>query len=104
MNTILFWAAGRGSDTHGARTGRGALHYSYDAAHNVTIVEGDTNGNRVPDFGIELSGNKTLSVSDFTAGSGGHAPTLAAGVDVLLDSPTSSVSILPHTPDWLLIS
>ena len=47
----------------------GALHTSYDAAHNVTILEGDTNGDGVADFGIELAGNVTLSQSDFTAGS-----------------------------------
>jgi Ca2+-binding RTX toxin-like protein len=47
----------------------GALHTFYDAAHNVTVLEGDTNGDKVADFGIELTGNLTLSQSDFTAGS-----------------------------------
>jgi serralysin len=47
----------------------GALHTIYDAVHNVTVLEGDTNGDKVADFGIELVGNLTLSQSDFTAGS-----------------------------------
>src|SRR5205085_1073682 len=62
-----------------------ALHYSYDAIHNVTIVEGDTNGDQVADFGIELSGNKTLAESDFTANSILHALNLTGtpGPDTL---------------------
>jgi Ca2+-binding RTX toxin-like protein len=47
----------------------GALHTTYDSVHNVTIVEGDTNGDHVADFGIELAGNLTLTSADFTAGS-----------------------------------
>jgi len=47
----------------------GALHASYDASHNITILEGDTSGDRVADFGIELGGNLTLSNADFTSGS-----------------------------------
>ena len=47
----------------------GELHVIYDAVHNVTIVEGDTNGNKVADFGIELSGKIDLSAADFTAAS-----------------------------------
>src|SRR4029079_5903159 len=37
-----------------------ALHTSYDATHNVTVLEGDTNGDRAADFGVELAGNLTL--------------------------------------------
>jgi Ca2+-binding RTX toxin-like protein len=47
----------------------GALHTVFDAAHNITVLEGDTNGDKVADFGIELSGNLTLAISDFTIGS-----------------------------------
>ena len=47
----------------------GALHTTYDAANNVTILEGDVNGDHVADFGIELAGNLTLTANDFTAGS-----------------------------------
>ena len=47
----------------------GDLHYSYDAAHNVTILEADFNGDKVADFGIELAGKITLTAQDFVAGS-----------------------------------
>ena len=47
----------------------GELHASYDAVHNITIVEGDTNGDKNADFGIELSGNLALTVADFVPGS-----------------------------------
>jgi Ca2+-binding RTX toxin-like protein len=47
----------------------GELHYSYDAAHNVTIVEGDTTGSKSASFGIELTGNLALTTADFTAAS-----------------------------------
>jgi Ca2+-binding RTX toxin-like protein len=47
----------------------GELHTSYDAAHNVTIVEADTTGSKAASFGIELTGNLTLSTTDFTAAS-----------------------------------
>jgi Ca2+-binding RTX toxin-like protein len=43
----------------------GEIHASYDAAKDVTIVEGDTNGDKVADFGIELSGKLTLAAGDF---------------------------------------
>ncbi len=46
-----------------------ALHTSYDAAHNVTVLEGDSNGDGTADFGIELAGNLTLSMADFSSGS-----------------------------------
>ena len=32
----------------------GALHTSYDSVRNVTVLEGDTNGDKVGDFGIDL--------------------------------------------------
>ena len=47
----------------------GALHTSYDAARNVTVLEGDTNGDRVADFGIDLIGNLTLGTGNLAAGS-----------------------------------
>jgi Ca2+-binding RTX toxin-like protein len=47
----------------------GALHTVYDSARNVTVLEGDVNGDRTADFAIELSGNVTLGVNDFTSGS-----------------------------------
>src|SRR5262249_16855188 len=47
----------------------GELHYTYDAARNVTVVEGDTTGSRSASFGIELTGNLALTTGDFTAAS-----------------------------------
>ncbi|MDY7091289.1 MAG: calcium-binding protein, partial [Actinomycetota bacterium] len=47
----------------------GALRYSYDAARAVTVLEGDTDGNGAANFAIDLTGNKTLTAADFTAGS-----------------------------------
>jgi len=47
----------------------GEIHTVYDAVHNVTIVEGDIDGDKVADFGIELSGNLNVSVKDFTTSS-----------------------------------
>jgi Ca2+-binding RTX toxin-like protein len=43
----------------------GALDYVYDATRGVTVLEGDTNGDRVADFAIDLTGNIALNVSDF---------------------------------------
>jgi Ca2+-binding RTX toxin-like protein len=66
----------------------GALHTVYDASRNVTVLEGDSNGDKAADFGIELAGNKVLGLTDFTAGSlllpltltgDGNANTLTGG-------------------------
>jgi Ca2+-binding RTX toxin-like protein len=46
-----------------------ALRFAYQAGLDMTLVEGDLNGDGVADFGIELSGNKTLSTADFTLAS-----------------------------------
>jgi Ca2+-binding RTX toxin-like protein len=56
-----------------------ALHTVYDSVHNVTILEGDTNGDKVADFGIELAGNLTLTTADFTNGSLHHLVSAMAG-------------------------
>ena len=47
----------------------GGLRATFDAGRNVTVLEGDTNGDNVANFAIELSGDKTLGIGDFTAGS-----------------------------------
>nr|WP_319385645.1 M10 family metallopeptidase C-terminal domain-containing protein [uncultured Roseibium sp.] len=47
----------------------GGLRYSYDAGRNVTTIEGDTDGDGVADFAIDLTGNIALSETDFTDGS-----------------------------------
>ena len=62
----------------------GALRYSYDAGRNVTVVEADTNGDRAADLAIELTGNKTLTDTDFAPGSlaaGASGPFAAYGLD-----------------------
>ena len=43
----------------------GELNYSYNSSLGVTVVQGDTNGDRVADFAIDLAGNVTLGVDDF---------------------------------------
>ncbi|WP_171944920.1 M10 family metallopeptidase C-terminal domain-containing protein [Bradyrhizobium ottawaense] len=43
----------------------GELDYSYNSTLGVTVVQGDTNGDRIADFGIDLTGNVTLSLGDF---------------------------------------
>ena len=35
------------------------------SVNDRTIIEGDTNGNRVADFQIQLTGLKTLTAGDF---------------------------------------
>jgi len=66
----------------------GLLHTLYDASRDRTIVEGDTNGDKVADFGVELSGKLSLSTADMTANSvivstnvtgDGNANTLTGG-------------------------
>jgi serralysin len=44
--------------------GVGELHYFFDSSRGVTVLEGDTNGDRVADFAVDLSGNITVSASD----------------------------------------
>ncbi|SHM81480.1 M10 family metallopeptidase C-terminal domain-containing protein [Bradyrhizobium lablabi] len=43
----------------------GELDYFYNSTLCVTVVQGDTNGDRVADFAIDLVGNLTLSLGDF---------------------------------------
>jgi Ca2+-binding RTX toxin-like protein len=62
----------------------GALDYFYDSARGVTVLQGDTNGDRVADFAIDLTGSMTLSVSDFT-GSVTAAPTVVGPVLSIVD-------------------
>ena len=43
----------------------GQLHYKLDSAHSLTLVEGDTNGDKVADFQLLLTGLKSLLATDF---------------------------------------
>ncbi len=66
-----------------------ALRYGYDSGRGVTVLEGDLNGDKAADFAIELTGDKTLTDSDFTAGSlttsGAPAADVADGLAALFD-------------------
>jgi Ca2+-binding RTX toxin-like protein len=62
----------------------GALNYFYDSARGVTVLQGDTNGDRVADFAIDLTGNIALSVSDFT-GSVTAGPTVVGPILSIVD-------------------
>ena len=42
----------------------GALDYFFDSARGDTVLQGDTNGDNVADFAIDLSGNIALTASD----------------------------------------
>lgn len=42
----------------------GALDYYYDSARGVTVLAGDTNGDRVADFAIDLTGKIDLNAND----------------------------------------
>ena len=46
-----------------------ALNYFFDAVRNVTMLQGDVNGDRTADFAIDLAGNNILTSADFTTGS-----------------------------------
>jgi serralysin len=42
----------------------GELDYGYNGSSGITVLQGDTNGDRVADFAIDLSGNIAISISD----------------------------------------
>ena len=62
----------------------GALNYFYDSARGVTVVQGDTNGDRVADFAIDLTGNIAIGVSDFT-GNVAIVPTVVGPILTMVD-------------------
>jgi serralysin len=47
----------------------GALDYVFDAGRNVTVVQGDVNGDKAADFAIDFNGNLVLTSANFTAAS-----------------------------------
>ena len=47
----------------------GALDYVFDAARNMTVIQGDVNGDKAADFAIDLNGNLTLTAASFTSAS-----------------------------------
>ncbi|MDI1267018.1 MAG: M10 family metallopeptidase C-terminal domain-containing protein [bacterium] len=42
----------------------GALNYSYNSSTGITTLQGDTNGDGVADFAIDLTGNIAINASD----------------------------------------
>ncbi|MDO9382794.1 MAG: M10 family metallopeptidase C-terminal domain-containing protein, partial [Hyphomicrobiaceae bacterium] len=54
----------------------GELNYAYNSSLGVTVVQGDTNGDRIADFAIDLAGNITLSASDFVGVVTGPPPVV----------------------------
>ncbi len=74
----------------------GDLHYTYDAAHNVTILEADFDGDKIADFGIELAGNVTLTAQDFVAGS--LAGTSHPATETIVNDDDVSVSYSGFRP------
>src|SRR6185312_1203255 len=56
----------------------GGLRYTYDSSRGVTVVQGDTNGDGVADFAIDLTGNLTLTTADTLIGTM-VTPALSAG-------------------------
>ena len=61
----------------------GELGYFYDSAHGVTVLVGDTNGDRVADFSIDMTGNIAISANDLdgAAASAAAAATSRATSD-----------------------
>ncbi len=49
----------------GAFTGAGQLRFFFDAAQNLTIIEGNVNANLAADFQIAVEGNIAITAADF---------------------------------------
>ncbi|MES2196596.1 MAG: M10 family metallopeptidase C-terminal domain-containing protein [Pseudomonadota bacterium] len=66
----------------------GELNYSYNSSLGVTVVQGDTNGDRVADFAVDLAGNLVLSSANFIGVPANTAPTvgLVSGASVVASS------------------
>ncbi len=85
----------------------GALNYAYNSATNITTLYGDTNGDRVADFAIDLSGNIAITQNDligvFTNGifvtptpaqavQGGAAVAVLSGAPTIVDTTSTTLS------------
>jgi Ca2+-binding RTX toxin-like protein len=62
----------------------GALNYVYNGTLGVTTLQGDTNGDRVADFAIDLVGNIAIALTDLIGANVNRAPTVStpSGVNV----------------------
>ena len=61
----------------------GELNFYYDGARGVTVIQGDTNGDGVADFAIDLVGNLTITASDLIGITSNHAPVVTVPHTVL---------------------
>ena len=71
----------------------GRLNYSYDASRNVTVLAGDTNGDGVADFAIDLVGNLVISASDIVGISQNHAPVVTIPASVVSTKTGNALSV-----------
>ena len=58
LDQFIFFA------TAGFSGSAGQLNYFYNGALGVTTLQGDTNGDKIADFAIDLTGNITLTTAD----------------------------------------
>ncbi|MGY8706275.1 M10 family metallopeptidase C-terminal domain-containing protein [Bradyrhizobium sp. 18BD] len=61
----------------------GELNFYYDGARGVTVLQGDTNGDGVADFAIDLLGKLTITASDLVGITQNHAPVLTVSQTVI---------------------
>jgi len=80
----------------------GALDYFFDSVHGFTVLQGDTNGDKIADFAIDLSGNIALTTSDLIGSvlvstvvesAGSTSPTEVGNTIFLDDSSGSGPSL-----------
>ena len=88
--------------TSGFDGAAGELDYFYNGSLGVTVLQGDTNGDRVADFAIDLAGNIAISAADLigATGSVGAGPILGptdfngdGKSDILLTNDNATVAI-----------
>ena len=74
----------------------GALNYFYNSSLGVTTLQGDTNGDRIADFAIDLVGNLALTSGDLIGAAANTAPTVStpSGVNVTAIGRRTGVSVL----------
>ena len=82
----------------------GALDYFFDAIRDVTVLQGDVNGDRVSDFSIDLAGNVMLTSADFTSGSLQIDETtpVAPGIALADDTGSSGTDKVTNDPTLTL--
>ncbi|WP_249154380.1 M10 family metallopeptidase [Bradyrhizobium manausense] len=64
----------------------GELNFYYDGARGVTVLQGDTNGDGVADFAIDLVGKLTITAADLVGITSNHAPVLTVSQTVVAAS------------------